>query len=859
MLNPLKKKKKESASNPQGITVKGSALGRAATLALIVILTPVLLGFTYLIALRDPGVNEQQLQRVSQSFAAQQASNIHSLLAGMKARLQGAAQSPLALQAIANELGRDVALVEQAMLDYFPEVISLRLLPMGEMGTASFEGGNQGLRNHIEVDLVRRASSGDSTLPESYQFEGKWLTSIAQLATHPRVDDRNAVVIATIDNSVLASTMQSLDTAGGNFSLQQKQPAGSSSKSDAVIAQHGSAGDAGIDFAQTVAIPDSIWSIKFTPSDQLVAELRINETSLIAVLAICVLAVLIGLLIVLKRYPPALARQVEKVIGAADRKTPLELSVPELVTLAKQLRRATLRNLRQASAPAPEIPVVEFTDSADTDLTNPMFQSKNIIDEEDETLDLDSSAAPNTEASVSESGFPDHIFRAYDIRGVAQSELPDELVAKIGAAIGSVAGEADEQTVIVACDGRTSSPRIKAALIKSLMGCGRDVIDIGLVPTPLLYFATRHLNCHSGVMVTGSHNPAEYNGLKIVIKQQTIAAGGIQDIRERVIAGKFKKGTGRMIREDVVPAYIEEVISDIAIAVPLKVVIDAGNGATSRVAPELFEELGCEVVPLYCELDGRFPNRSPDTSNEDSLSALVAAVQAHEADFGVAFDGDGDRLAVVSPSGQIIRSDVLLMIYAEDVVSRNPGADVVFDVKCSRNLAQLITRHGGRPVLWKTGHAYMKEKMVETGALLGGEFSGHMFFGERWYGFDDGMYAAGRLAEILSTHGDSLDDTLASFPTSINTPELIVPVPENRKFALIEKFTKEADFANGKVNTLDGLRVDFQDGWGLLRASNTSAALTARFEADTQEALERIQEDFRSQVAAIATDLELNF
>jgi phosphomannomutase/phosphoglucomutase len=862
MLNSLKKKKKERASNPQSITVKGSALGSSATVALIVILAPVLLGFTYLIALRDPGINEQQLQRVSQSLAAQQASNIQRLLAGMKARLQGAAQSPLALQAIANELGRDVALVEQAMLDYFPEVISLRLLPMDEMGTASFEGGNQGLRNHIEVDLVRRAGDGDATLPESYPFEGKWLTSIAQLATHPRVKRRNAVVIATIDNSVLASTMQSLDTAGGNFTLQQKRPAGSNSKGDAMIAQHGTAGNAGIAFAQTIAIPDSSWSIKFTPSDQLVSELRINETSLIAVLVTCVLAVLIGLLIMLNRYPKALAREVEKAIAAADRKSPLELSVPELITVARQLRSATLRNLRQSSAPAPEIAVVEFVDSADAELTNPLFQSKKIIDDEEEVLDMDSSVAPgtiNSVASISDSGFPDHIFRAYDIRGVAQSELSDEMIAKIGAAIGSVAGEADEQTLIVACDGRTSSPRIKAALIKSLMGCGRDVIDIGIVPTPLLYFATRHLNFHSGVMVTGSHNPAEYNGLKIVIKQQTIAAGGIQDIRERVIAGQFKKGTGRMIREDVVPAYIEEVISDIAIAVPLKVVIDAGNGATSRVAPELFEELGCEVVPLYCELDGRFPNRSPDTSNEDNLSALVTAVQANGADFGVAFDGDGDRLAIVSPSGQIVRSDVLLMVYAEDVVSRNPGADVVFDVKCSRHLAQLITRYGGRPVLWKTGHAYMKEKMVETGALLGGEFSGHMFFGERWYGFDDGMYAAGRLAEILSTHGDSLDDTLARFPTSINTPELIVPVPENRKFALIEKFTKEAEFANGKVNTLDGLRVDFQDGWGLLRASNTSAAFTARFEADSQEALERIQQEFQSQLAAIAPELEFNF
>ena len=862
MLKPQKKNKKESASNPQGITVKGSALGSVASLALIVILAPLLLGFAYLIALRDPGVNEQQLQRVSHSFAAQQASNIENLLAGMKARLEGAAQSPLALQAIANELGKDVALVEQAMLDYFPEVISLRLLPMGEMGTAGFEGGNQGLRNHIEVDLVRRAGAGETTLPESYQFEGQWLSSIAQLASHPRIEDRNAVVLATLENTLLAARMQSLDGAGGKFTLQQQAPAGSGSQRDAVIAEHGSAGDAGIDYAQTVSVPDSSWSITFTPSEQLVSELRIQGAPLLAVLVICVLAVLLGLLLVLKRYPPALARQVEKVIAAADRKSALELSVPELVTVAKQLRRATLRNLRQSSAPAPEIPVVEFTDSAGTDLTNPMFQSTNIIDEDEEVLDLDASAKSGltpTEGSISNKGFPGHIFRAYDIRGIAQSELTDDMVAKIGAAIGSVAGEADEQTMIVACDGRTSSPRIKAALIKSLMGCGRDVIDIGLVPTPLLYFATRHLNCHSGVMVTGSHNPAEYNGMKVVIKQQTIAAGGIQDIRERVIAGKFKKGTGRMIREDVVPAYIEEVISDIAIAVPLKVVIDAGNGATSRVAPELFEELGCEVVPLHCELDGRFPNHPPDTSNEDNLSGLVAAVQAEEADFGVAFDGDGDRLAIVSPSGRIVRSDVLLMIYAEDVVSRNPGADVVFDVKCSRNLAQLITRHGGRPVLWKTGHAYMKEKMVETGALLGGEFSGHMFFGERWYGFDDGMYAAGRLAEILSTHGDSLDDTLAGFPTSINTPEIIVPVPEHRKFPLIAKFTKEADFTNGKVNTLDGLRVDFQDGWGLLRASNTSAALTARFEADSQEALERIQEEFRSQVAAIAPDLELNF
>jgi len=258
-------------------------------------------------------------------------------------------------------------------------------------------------------------------------------------------------------------------------------------------------------------------------------------------------------------------------------------------------------------------------------------------------------------------------------------------------------------------------------------------------------------------------------------------------------------------------------------------------------------------------VDGNFPNRSPDTSNEDNLAALRRVVQEQEADFGVAFDGDGDRLAVVTSSGRIVRSDVLLMIYAQDVVSRNPGADVVFDVKCSRNLTQLITRHGGRPVLWKTGHAFMKEKMVETGALLGGEFSGHMFFGERWYGFDDGMYAAGRLAEILSTHGESLDDSIAGFPATINTPEIIIPVPEADKFRLIEKIVENASFSTGKVNTMDGIRVDFNDGWGLLRASNTGAALTARFEANTEEHLEVIKDEFRAQIALVDPGLEPGF
>jgi phosphomannomutase / phosphoglucomutase len=855
-------KKRVAASNPQGITASGNALYRVAAMALLAILIPIALGFAYLIMLREPALQQQQIDRLATSFATQQATNVHSLLSRMEKRMRSAAGSPLALSAIASQTNDDIGLVEQAMLDYFPEVISLRIIPIGEMGTADFEGGSQGLRNHIELDLVRRVGSGEPTQPEAYQFEGRWLTSMAALVTHPRVTNSQAVIISTLDNKLISEHLQPLDPSVGKFTLEQHYVGSTGITRDATIAMAGS-GDAQ-EYARHADIPGSTWSVTFTPSRALIDSLTIAQAPLLAVLGLCVVAALCAIAIITTVFPRVLDSEINKVISAADRKSPLELSIPELVSIAKQLRRATLRALRQSSAtyqgeiPKPE---VETLQSRGSDLTNPMFQSGSILDDDDEGLDLnlgESSSADPT-ATRGEGGFPEHIFRAYDIRGNARSELTDELVTKIGKAIGSIAGELEEQTLIVGCDGRKSSPRIKSALIRSLMESGRDVIDIGLVPTPLLYFATRHLNCRSGVMVTGSHNPADDNGMKIVLNQKTIAAGGIQDIRDRVIRNEFSKGSGRVIREDVVPDYMEEVLSDIAIGVPLKVVIDAGNGATGAIAPQLFEELGCEVVPMYCDIDGNFPNHSPDTSDENNLADLVEAVQQHEADFGVAFDGDGDRLAIVTSTGRIVRSDLLLMIYAQDVVSRNPGADVVFDVKCSRNLTQLITRYGGRPVLWKTGHAFMKEKMIETGALLGGEFSGHMFFGERWYGFDDGMYAAARLAEILSTHGDSLDATIAEFPITVNTPEILIPVPEREKFDLIRKIVSTADFSTGKVNTMDGIRVDFTDGWGLVRASNTSPVLTARFEADNEEALEVIKSEFRAQIALVDPDLELNF
>jgi phosphomannomutase/phosphoglucomutase len=880
----LKKKKQgadkgngssEPAATPQGISASSNVLHKIALTAALAALVPVLLGFAYLLIMREPALQAQQLDRVASAFATQKATGIDRMLDRLNARLTNAAKTPAALSAIASPTLDNLVRLERDMLAYFPEARGLRIVPVGELGTADFTSGERGLRNHIEVDLVRKSSEDKTVQPESYQHDKTWLTSMVSKVTHPELPGRSAVLLLTLENNQIGRHLNSLYIDAGEFALEQTHIAVDSGKEKTVtIASRGESAGKERWFAE---VPDTSWQVAFTPSKTLINDLSASKLPIYLVLALAVLAALASVAIFLRMVPQALTREIDRIIEASSRRSQLNLAIPELVTIAKQLRRATLRVLRQSegqeATPATAEAETERAAPAASEaagMASTMFQPTDMSDMDDEELDLDLDLeAANAPASivreqpdpppVSDDGLPGHIFRAYDIRGHAKDELTDELVAKIGGAIGTMADEIGEQALIVGCDGRSSSPRIKAVLVKALMEAGRDIIDIGVVPTPLLYFATRHLNYRSGVMITGSHNPGQDNGFKIVLNQQTIAAGGIQSLREKVANGKFVQGNGRLIRENVVPAYIDEVLHDIAIAVPLKVVIDAGNGVTGGIAPELFRELGCEVVPMYCEIDGSFPNHPPDTSDEKNLADLARAVKEHSADFGVAFDGDGDRLAVVTSSGRIVRTDVLLMLYAEDVVSRNPGADVVFDVKCSRNLTTLITQHGGRPVLWKTGHAFMKEKMQETGALLGGEFSGHIFFGERWFGFDDGMYAAARLAEIMSTQGESLDDAIDKFPVTVNTPEIIIPVADHYKFDLVDKIVSNADFASGKVNTMDGIRVDFSDGWGLVRASNTGPALTARFEADSAEHLEHIQEEFRAQIALIDPEVELRF
>ncbi len=453
------------------------------------------------------------------------------------------------------------------------------------------------------------------------------------------------------------------------------------------------------------------------------------------------------------------------------------------------------------------------------------------------------------------------IFRMYDIRGVVGQSLTPITTRAIGRAIGSEARDRGLHEIVVGRDGRLSGPDLVAALIAGLRSTGIDVIDIGPAPTPITYFACYHLNTGSGVSVTGSHNPPDYNGFKIVLGGETLSEDAIQNLYRRISERRFVDGMGGLQTIDISQDYLRRITDDIQIERKLKVVVDCGNGIPGAFAPEVLEGIGCEVIPLYCDVDGTFPNHHPDPSDLHNLQDLIVSVKQVGADLGLAFDGDGDRLGVVTASGEVIFPDRLLMLFAMDILTRNPGATIIYDVKCTGYLQPLILQHGGSPLMWRTGHSLIKAKMKETGAAIAGEMSGHFFFGERWYGFDDAIYAAARLMEILASDVDErtpqqIFDTL---PKGVSTPELKIPMREGEHYRFMETFKQKATFDGARLTTIDGVRADWPDGWGLVRASNTTPVLVLRFDADNAAALKRIQDVFRTQLLALDSSLPLPF
>lgn len=454
---------------------------------------------------------------------------------------------------------------------------------------------------------------------------------------------------------------------------------------------------------------------------------------------------------------------------------------------------------------------------------------------------------------------PKEIFKAYDIRGIVGKALTAEVVEAIGQALGSEAMARGQKAIAIGRDGRLSGVELLAALARGIQKSGINVIDVGCVATPMVYFAAYHLQTNCAVMLTGSHNPPDYNGLKMVLDGETLSGDSIQALRMRIENNDLAQGQGSYTQQDISAAYIARIVSHIKLARPLKVTVDCGNGVAGAYTAELYRQLGCEVQELFCEVDGHFPNHHPDPSQPENLQDLIAALRDNDSEIGFAFDGDGDRLGVATKDGNIIFPDRQLMLFAADVLSRNPGAEIIFDVKSTRNLFSWIREHGGKPTLWKTGHSLVKAKMRETGALLAGEMSGHVFFKERWYGFDDGLYSGARLLEILSQVTDP-SALLNGLPDAVCTPELHIHTAEGENHRLIAQLQQNAQFPDAEqIITLDGLRVEYADGFGLARPSNTTPVIVLRFEADTHAALARIQAVFRQVLWTENPDLKLPF
>ena len=467
-------------------------------------------------------------------------------------------------------------------------------------------------------------------------------------------------------------------------------------------------------------------------------------------------------------------------------------------------------------------------------------------------------AERKSRSGVAKTSFSDraHIFRANDIRGIVGETLDGAFTRLIGRAIGSEAKSRGLDRILVACDGRQSSPSLTIEMTQGLRETGVEVISLGDVPTPLMYFACCQSPVNSGVMITGSHNPPEYNGFKITLGGQSLMDDDIQKLLHRIQNGDFVDGKGGLSSMDILPDYIRSLKESVTVKHAPKIVIDAGNGITGRIAPELFHSLGCHVIPLYCDVDGSFPNHPPDPTVPVNLEDLILSLQKEKADLGLAFDGDGDRIIAVSASGQILWPDQMLMLLAQDILPRSRGKSVVYDIKCSKSLEELILSLDGKPVLVKSGHSFLKKKMFESGAVLGGEFSGHICIADKWFGFDDGLYAGARLLELLGKRKTDLDTLISELPTSVCTPEILVRLDETTKFDIVRQFRQSLSGAQAEINTLDGVRLDFPFGWGLVRASNTSPSLTLRFEAKTKEQLDRIKSFFRTRLKDINSRID---
>jgi phosphomannomutase/phosphoglucomutase len=772
--------------------------------------------------------------------------------ADIRSQLSRLAGSKIVADAMAGSLA-DLTRAETTLTGIIPEAVKVKLIPQGQARTdQSFPPFT-----YTALDLVNRVESGQNTHAEvissAPQLEGdKWV-----IAAEP-ISDAGGVLRGTLFVYLTPIAIGAGVNAGDAGALTITQMVGTEPR---VFYQTGTGSGAE---AFTHALKNPNWQIHYSPSTSISGSSPGNLFFYLipglTMLVICLAGIVVGNSQItgsLKADINTLQQHI------ADFASTREVNPGEYDLTGFSDLESELSQIVQRAAPA----VPAKSKARAKPKTTAPAQTEEVVDiqmvdepaevEEIEVDDFDEAVAAANQSGGSTS-VSEEIFRAYDIRGIVGQTLSEEIARNIGLAIGSEAGEMGEDTLLVACDGREYSPALTEALVSGITASGRDVINIGAVPTPILYYGTHNTTTTSGVIVTGSHSPADYNGFKIVLNGKTLVQEDISALYQRILENNFSSGEGIVSEIDISQDYMNAITDDVVVAQPLKVVVDCGNGIAGKIAPELFDALGCETLPLYCDVDGTFPNHPPDPTKPENLKDLVLAVQSQGADLGIALDGDGDRLLAVTHEGEIVWPDRLLMLFAKDIVSRNPGSDVVYDVKCSRHLNGVISSFGGRPVICRSGHSYIKEKINEVDALIGGELSGHICFSERWFGFDDGLYSAARLLEIVGSQAESLTDLLKEFPVSVSTPEIHISVSESDKFSLVQTLIESADFEDATITTTDGLRVDFSDGWGLVRASNTGPALTLRFEADNTESLEDIKVAFKELLQETREDLDFS-
>ncbi len=814
--SPAKPKKKRSP--PRIASIIGLGIGLILALNLII--------FLHSSQIQD--VRADNVNRLSKQRAEIMAEAAENYIENVWSEIHYFTKKPtLAANLVVNS-EKGLSETKKLMLASIKNVFAVKFIAKG---SAKLDSKARPPIRYTELEMIRSAQKREALLPEAAKYNDRWILNFVAPIPLDANQEPVAVVMVSLELGELERLILDDKVSLGEVVLQQKF--GANKPIDIFTAGKGTVGA-----PLTHKVKGSYWQIRFTPSFYMYENAKIDSS------------IAWGIILLSAIFVVGLCFVVGRVIGQI---------------VEERLReKALLSHAAQGGAGVKS-----------SDLVNPLYQKTDILNvdiakEDEDLLGLEEVVEPAQKVEeaveedvldiVDDGSVPDVVFRAYDIRGIAKDQITNDFAKRVGQALGSEAIDNGQDTLIVARDARLTSPELTEFLTRGILSTGCHVLNIGTVPTPLMYFATATLKeSQSGVMVTASHNPGKYNGFKVVMNGKTRCDDDIKAIRHRILKNDVYEGNGEEKRHDVVPEYIDTIFSDVALAGDVTIVIDAANGVTGKVAPNLFEELGCHVIPLYCDLDGNFPNHDPDPSIESNLQDLIAKVKETGADIGVAFDGDGDRLLVVTSSGQIIWPDQLLMMFAKDIVSRNPGADVVFDVKSTRHLASCITGYGGRPIMWKTGHAPMKNKMLETGALLGGEYSGHIFIKDRWFGFDDGMYAAARLIEILSLQGETLDMMFNEFPKSPSTPEIRVAIDEEKKFEVIEQLASIGNFAEGRVTTIDGVRVDFPDGWGLVRASNTSANLTLRFEADDEEALHRVKSVIAKELKIVDNTITIDW